>query len=81
VIYWQPGTGPTPERLKAEGWRFLEMENTGSGATDVEIWVNSSGRTIRRDVSTYHIELCLAYPLQARFGLVHQRLSVLRKPA
>jgi hypothetical protein len=53
VTYWQPDSGPTPERLKAGGWRFLEMEVTGSGAIDVEVWVNPSGNTIRRDVSTY----------------------------
>ena len=53
VTTWQPRSGPTPERLKAGGWRFLGMEVTGSGAIDVEIWVNPSGNTIRRDVSTY----------------------------
>jgi hypothetical protein len=53
ITYWQPHSGPTPERLKASGWRFLDMEVTGSGAIDVELWVNPSGGTIRRDVSTY----------------------------
>lgn len=53
MTYWQPRRGPTPERLKAEGWRFLEMEVTGNAAFEVEVWVNPSGSTIRRDVSTY----------------------------
>jgi hypothetical protein len=51
LIYWQPNLGPTPEKLKAGGWRFLEMEVTGTAAIDVEIWVHPSGKTLRRDVS------------------------------
>jgi hypothetical protein len=51
--YRQPGTGPTREQLKARGWRFMGMEITGSAAIDVEIWVHPTGRTLRRDVSTY----------------------------
>ena len=53
VTYWQPRSGPTPEQLRAGGWRFLGMEFTGNAAFDVEVWVNPSGKTIRRDVSTY----------------------------
>jgi hypothetical protein len=53
VTYWQPRSGPTPERLKAGGWRFLGMEFTGNAAFNVEVWVNPSGNTIRRAVSTY----------------------------
>ncbi len=52
--YWQPNTGPTPEQLRARGWRLLGMERTGTGATDVEVWVNAAGSTTRRDISTYH---------------------------
>jgi len=51
LLYWQPNLGPTPEKLKAGGWRFLEMEVTGTAATDVEVWVHPSGKTLRRDVS------------------------------
>jgi hypothetical protein len=51
LIYWQPGTGPTPDKLKAAGWRFLDMEVTGNAAYEVGIWVHSSGKTGRRDVS------------------------------
>ncbi len=51
--YWQPNSGPSPEQLKAKGWRFMEMENTGTAASEVEVWVNPSGGTTRRDVSTY----------------------------
>jgi hypothetical protein len=54
--YWQPNTGPTPEQLKARGWRFLEMEPTGNVAYEVEVWVNAAGSTTRRDVATYHQE-------------------------
>jgi hypothetical protein len=53
VTYWQPHTGPTPEQLKAKGWRFMDMENTGNAAFDVELWVRPSGDITRRDVSTY----------------------------
>jgi hypothetical protein len=53
LYYQQPGTGPMREQLKASGWRFMEMEITGSAAFDVEIWVHPTGRTRRRDVSTY----------------------------
>ncbi|MDY9927086.1 DUF4157 domain-containing protein [Methanosarcina sp.] len=53
VTYWQPRSGPTPEQLRAGGWGFLGMEFTGNAAFDVELWVNPSGKTIRRDVSTY----------------------------
>jgi len=53
VTYWQPRSGPTPEQLRAGGWRFLGMEFTGNAAFEVEVWVNPSGKTIRRDVSTY----------------------------
>ena len=53
VTYWQPHTGPTPEQLKARGWRFMDMENTGNAAFDVELWVRPSGDITRRDVSTY----------------------------
>jgi hypothetical protein len=51
--YRQPGTGPTREQLKAGGWRFMDMEITGTAAIDIEIWVHPTGRTLRRDVSTY----------------------------
>ncbi len=55
TTYWQPGSGPTPGQLIARGFRLAEMENTGTGATDVEIWVHPSGRVVRRDVSTYKV--------------------------
>jgi hypothetical protein len=52
-INWQPNLGPTPEKLKADGWRLLGMEEPpGNAAIDVEVWVHSSGKTLRRDVST-----------------------------
>jgi hypothetical protein len=53
VEYSQPGTGRTREQLKAAGWRFMDMEVTGTAAIDVEIWVHPTGKTLRRDVSTY----------------------------
>jgi len=53
VTYWQPHTGPTPEQLKARGWRFMGMENTGTAAFEVELWIRPSGDITRRDVSTY----------------------------
>jgi hypothetical protein len=34
----------------------MEMEITGTAATDVEIWVHPTGRTLRRDVSTHRSE-------------------------
>jgi hypothetical protein len=51
LTYWQPHTGPSPEHLRAAGWRLLGMEVTGTSWIEIEIWVNPVGHTIRRDVS------------------------------
>ena len=53
VLYYQPGSGPTPDTLIARGYRRAGPEFTGNAAFDVEVWVHPSGSTIRRDVSTY----------------------------
>jgi len=52
VRYFQPGTGPTPEKLNEGLWRFIGMEITGNSAISVELWVKPSGDITRRDVST-----------------------------
>lgn len=51
INYWQPHTGPSPEQLKAKGWRLLGMEMTGNVGFEIEDWVNPLGSTTRRDVS------------------------------
>ena len=43
----------TDEQLKARGYKKAGSERTGNAAWDVEVWVHPSGKTIRRDVSTY----------------------------
>jgi hypothetical protein len=43
----------TDEQLKARGYRKAGSEHTGNAAWDTEVWVHPSGKTIRRDVSTY----------------------------
>jgi hypothetical protein len=53
LYYYPPESGPKPDQLIASGYRFAEMEITGTGAIDVEVWVHPSGKKIRRDVSTY----------------------------
>lgn len=43
----------TDEELKARGYKKAGSERTGNAAWDTEVWVHPSGKTIRRDVSTY----------------------------
>jgi hypothetical protein len=52
VKYFQPGTGPTPEKLNEGLWRFMGMEITGAADISVQLWVYPSGDITRRDVST-----------------------------
>lgn len=51
--YYQPGAGPTREQLFARGYRLAGPERTGNAGFDVEIWVHPTGRTVRRDISTW----------------------------
>lgn len=53
VVYYQPGVGPTREQLLARGYRRAGSEITGNAGIDVEIWVHPTGKTVRRDVSTW----------------------------
>jgi len=53
TLYYQPGVGPTREQLRARGFRRAGSEHTGNAGFDVEIWIHPSGKTIRRDISTY----------------------------
>lgn len=53
VTTHQPGSGPTADQLTARGWRMAGSERTGNAGFEVEIWVHPSGRTLRRDVSTW----------------------------
>lgn len=52
VKYFQPGTGPTPEKLNEGLWRFMGMEIAGAADISVQLWVYPSGDITRRDVST-----------------------------
>jgi hypothetical protein len=49
---YQPGTGPSPEKLKAMGYH-LGWKVIGNGAIENEFWVHPSGKTVQRDVSTW----------------------------
>ena len=49
--YSQPGTGRSPERLRAQGYCLGELERTGNAAYEVEDWFHPSGDIVRRDIS------------------------------
>jgi murein DD-endopeptidase MepM/ murein hydrolase activator NlpD len=51
--YWQPGVGPDAKTLAARGYKLQGEEHTGNAAWVVQDWVHPSGKTVRRDVSTY----------------------------
>jgi hypothetical protein len=51
IIYWQAGTGPNEEQLRALGYRRGGLEITGTAWIDVEVWVHPSGKTLRRDLT------------------------------
>jgi hypothetical protein len=53
LVYYQPGLGPTREQLVARGYRHAGSEQTGNAGFEVEIWVHPTGKTVRRDVSTW----------------------------
>lgn len=53
VDTWQPGTGPSKEKLLERGFRFAGKEFTGNAAWDIDLWVHPSGKRVRMDVSTY----------------------------
>jgi hypothetical protein len=53
VTYWQPGTGPSKEKLLEQGYRPAGKEITGNAAWDIDLWVHPSGKLVRKDVSTY----------------------------
>jgi hypothetical protein len=49
---YQPGTGPSPEKLKAMGYH-LGWKAIGNGSIENEFWVHPSGKRVQRDVSTW----------------------------
>lgn len=53
VSTYQPGMGPTREQLLARGFRRAGSERSGNAGFDVEVWVHPTGKTVRRDVSTW----------------------------
>ena len=53
TIYYQPGTGPTPDQLTAKGYQLAGKEITGNAGIDIDVWVHPTGKTVRRDVSTW----------------------------
>lgn len=50
--YYGPGLGPTPDQLKARGYK-LGWIARGNAAVEVETWVHPSGKSVQRDISTW----------------------------
>ncbi len=48
---YQPGTGPSPEKLKAMGYH-LGWKVLGNATDEIEFWVHPSGKAVQRDVSS-----------------------------
>jgi hypothetical protein len=65
--------------LQAEVLKGTKLESASIGQIRLQLFKIAA--RFKASVRRIHIELCSAYPLQALFGLVHQRLSALRKPA
>jgi len=65
--------------LKAEVLKGTELEVASIGQIRLRLFKIAARLTA--SVRRIHIELCSAYPLQALFGLVHQRLATLGAPA
>lgn len=53
VNYYQPGSGPTREKLLERGYRRAGPEHTGNAGFNVEVWVHPTGMTVRKDISTW----------------------------
>jgi hypothetical protein len=68
VSTWQPGTGPSKERLLEQGYRLAGKEHTGNAAWDVDVWVHPSGKTVRMDVSTYKFKPSEEKPTETTTG-------------
>ncbi len=49
---YQPGTGPSPEKLKSQGYH-LGWKVLGNAGVENEFWVHPSGKRVQRDVSTW----------------------------
>jgi murein DD-endopeptidase MepM/ murein hydrolase activator NlpD len=49
---YQPGSGPSPERLRVLGYH-LAWKVVGNASIENEFWVHPSGKTVQRDVSTW----------------------------
>jgi murein DD-endopeptidase MepM/ murein hydrolase activator NlpD len=49
---YQPGSGPSSERLRVLGYH-LAWKVVGNAGVENEFWVHPSGKTIQRDVSTW----------------------------
>ncbi|MEO8577440.1 MAG: DUF4157 domain-containing protein, partial [Gemmatimonadales bacterium] len=47
------GQGPTPKQLTARGYRRGGSEQFGNAGWDIEVWVHPSGKTVRRDLSSW----------------------------
>jgi hypothetical protein len=65
--------------LQAEVLKGTELESASIGQIRLRLF--NIAAQLKASVRRIHVERCSAYPLQALFGLVHQRLSALRKPA
>src|SRR6185369_11905940 len=50
--YYGPGLGPSPDQLKARGYK-LGWIARGNAAVEVETWVHPSGKSVQRDISTW----------------------------
>ena len=61
--------------LQAEALKGTELAVASIGQIRLRLFKIAARLTV--SVRRVHIELCSAYPLQALFGLVHQRLSAL----
>ena len=65
--------------LQAEVLKGTELEAASIGQIRLRLFKIAA--RLKASVRRIHIELCSAYPLQALFGLVHQRLAILGAPA
>ncbi len=50
---YQPGTGPSPAQLTAQGYR-LGWKTMGNAGVELEFWLQPSGKTVARDISTWN---------------------------
>jgi hypothetical protein len=65
--------------LQAEVLKGTELESASIGRIRLRLFKIAA--RLKASVRRIHIELCSAYPLQALFGWVHQRIAAMSTPA